>query len=64
MFGARSARPFTEGQIRALYEAVGLHAVECGYGGQGPGSDASSAELRQTLIVVAEASGPRPVRST
>jgi ubiquinone/menaquinone biosynthesis C-methylase UbiE len=53
-FGGRSARPFTQGLIKTMYEAVGLRVVDCGYG-----EVTVEDPHHQALIVVGEATGPR-----
>jgi SAM-dependent methyltransferase len=59
-FGARAAKPFTEGQIRALHQAVGLEVVDCGYERRESATNGGSPDLRLALVVVAKATRPRP----
>jgi ubiquinone/menaquinone biosynthesis C-methylase UbiE len=56
-FGGRALRPYTEAQIRAMCEAVGLEVADCGYGAT------TASDLRAHLIVTAKATQRRPVSS-
>jgi SAM-dependent methyltransferase len=53
-FSARQFRPYASGQIEAMYAAVGLRVVDCGFGELG------DADGRAPLIVVGEAPQVRP----